>query len=341
MPLPTGPVLCVDDEPANLALLRETLKDEYPLVFATSGVEGLRAVEKHRPSLILLDVQLPDIDGYSVCRRLKADQRTAEIPVIFVTVLSSEFDEQAGFDAGGVDYIPKPAVPAIVRARVRTHLSLVRASRLEESYRDAIYMLAVAGHYNDPGTGVHIWRMAAYSGVLAEALGWTAERCRLIELAASMHDTGKIGIPSAILSKQGPLDADEWAIMKTHSEIGHEILCRSQGAVFQLAAEIALYHHERWDGRGYPRGLAGEAIPEAARIVAIADVFDALSMDRPYKQRWPVERIVNALREGAGSHFDPDLIRVFLGSMDRILEIKQRWDRDGDGSVFGWLAARG
>ncbi|WKJ91369.1 response regulator [Methylomonas montana] len=214
-----GPILCADDEPYNLGILRMALKEEHSLVFARSGQETLQAVDKHNPALILLDVQMPDMDGYEVCRRLKSNNRTQDIPVIFVTGMTQEVDERAGFDVGAVDYIAKPVSVPIVQARVRTHLSLVRVDKLEKSYHDAVHMLGKAGHYNDTDTGAHIWRMAAYSRSLAEAIGWGRERCSLLELAAPMHDTGKIGIPDAVLKKPGKLDAEEWTIMKTHTSI--------------------------------------------------------------------------------------------------------------------------
>jgi putative two-component system response regulator len=240
-----GPILCVDDEPVNLGVLRQALKDEFSLAFASSGAEALMAVKKHRPALVLIDVQMPEMDGYEVCRQLKGSPESEHIPVIFVTSLAEEVDEKAGFDAGGVDYITKPISAPIVRARVRTHLSLVRATTLEDSYRSAIYMLAEAGHYNDTDTGVHVWRMAAYSRALAEAVGWPADRCALLELAAPMHDTGKIGMPDAVLKKPGKLDPAEWEIMRSHARIGYDILRKSNAPVFQLAAEIALNHHEK------------------------------------------------------------------------------------------------
>jgi putative two-component system response regulator len=335
------PILCVDDEPANLGILRQALKDSYPLVFARNGIEALVAVAKHRPAVILLDVQMPDMDGYEVCRRLKRDKVTEGIPVIFVTRRSDELDETAGFDAGGVDYIAKPISAPIVRARVRIHVSLVRAEALENSYRAAVHMLGEAGHYNDTDTGAHIWRMAAYSRALAAASGWDEEACALLELASAMHDTGKIGIPDAILKKPGALDAEEWAIMKTHTGIGHSILAKGEGALFRLAAEIALHHHEHWDGSGYPVGLAGEAIPESARVVAVADVFDALSTKRPYKEAWPLQRVLATIRESAGSHLDPRLVAHFLAIEPRILDIKARWDEEGaDAGQDGGLRAR-
>lgn len=325
--MPHQPILCVDDEPNNLGLIRQVLQDEYRLVFARSGGEALQAVSKHEPSLILLDVDMPDIDGYTVARMLKAEQKTEHIPVIFVTSLDTEVDERIGFASGGVDYITKPVSPYILRARVRTHLSLVRASALNRSYRDAIQMLGVAGHYNDSDTGTHIWRMAAYARALAEAVGWPSERAELLEQAAPMHDTGKIGIPDAVLKKPGKLDDDEWEIMRTHPRIGYEILSQSKAPLFQLAAQIALCHHERWDGSGYPAGLAGEDIPESARIVAVADVFDALTTKRPYKEPWPVERAMETLRDSAGSHLDARLVTAFQDILPTILALKEHWDR--------------
>ena len=320
------PILIVDDEPENLAAMRQILSAEHRLVFARTGAEALAAAVKHKPALILLDIQMPDMDGYTVCRALKADPRTEAIPIIFVSGLSEVGDETAGFEVGAVDYITKPVSPAIVSARVRTHLSLVRVSRLEQSYREAIYMLGEAGHYNDNDTGVHIWRMAAYSDALATACGWNDNDRHLMDLAAPMHDTGKLGIPNAILRKPGKLDVAEWEIMKTHSRIGHDILAKSEVPLFQMAAEIALHHHEWWDGSGYPDGLAGTAIPEPALIVAIADVFDALTMNRPYKEAWPVERALEAMKAESGSHFDPRLLDIFISIFPQIIDIKVKWN---------------
>jgi putative two-component system response regulator len=280
---------------------------------------------KHRPALILLDISMPHMDGFALCKALKADPRTEPIQVIFVTSLADAGTEADGFEVGAVDYIVKPVTPAIVMARVKAHLSLVRLSQLEASYRDAISMLGDAGHYNDNDTGAHIWRMAAFARELAAACGWSAEDCRMMELAAPMHDTGKIGIPRHILTKPAKLDAAEWVVMKTHSRIGHDILARSTAPVFHLAAEIALGHHEKWDGSGYPYGIAGQAIPESARIVAIADVFDALTMKRPYKEEWPYAQVMQTITQSAGLHFDPKMTQRFVDIQPRILEIQQHW----------------
>nr|WP_305891378.1 HD domain-containing phosphohydrolase [Methylomonas sp. SURF-1] len=323
--MPHNPILIVDDEPTNLAVLRSILEPDHRLVFATSGEQALVAVAKHKPSLILLDIQMPGLNGYQVCEILKADPASEAIPVIFVTSLSDRGNEEAGFAAGCVDYLSKPVVPSLVKARVKTHLSLVRSSRLERSYRDAISMLGEAGHFNDTDTGVHIWRMAAYAKALAQRVSWDCADAELLECAATMHDTGKIGVPDAILRKPGPLSGEEWVVMRRHCRIGHDILSKSDAPIFKLAAEVALSHHERWDGKGYPQGIAAGAIPEAARIVMVADVFDALTMRRPYKEPWPVERAFETIAADSGSHFDPDIARCFLGMQDSILQIRDEW----------------
>ncbi len=285
-------ILIVDDEPNNLKLLQQILKGRYQLIFAPDGEKALVAADSHHPDLILLDIMMPGMNGYETCKALKKNPQTEHIPVIFVTAMGELDDEAQGFDAGAVDYIQKPVSGPIVLRRVHTHLSLVRAKDLEALAKDAIEMLGEAGHFNDTDTGEHIWRMAAYSSAIARQAGWSEYQSKLLELAATMHDTGKIGIPDEILKAPRKLSSEEWDVMQTHAQIGYDILSRCQNSIFQMAAEIALGHHEKWNGKGYPRGLHGEDIPESARIVAIADVFDALTMKRPYKEAWPVERAV-------------------------------------------------
>ena len=326
-------ILIVDDEPGNLAIMRNILDNDYHLVFARDGKGALAAVLKYQPAMVLLDIGLPDIDGYDLCRQIKKIDTLHDIQIIFVTGYTDITHETAGFEAGSVDYIVKPVSPSVVRARVRAHLSLVRATALEQSHHDAISMLAHAGHYNDTDTGAHIWRMAAYAGALAKAYGWDADSRNQLELAAPMHDTGKLGVPQALLRKPGPLDAQEWVIMKTHPQIGYTILSKSKGPLFQLAAEIALRHHEKWDGSGYPDGLTGKNIPESARIVALADVFDALSMKRPYKEPWPIEKIVEYVRAGAGTHFDPELVQIFLAILPQLYEIQRHWEDKAESEI--------
>ena len=320
-------ILIVDDEPINLAAMEAVLTNDYRLYFAKDGTAALSAALRFQPSLILLDVQMPCINGYTVCRQLKADPRTEAIPVIFVTGLTDAGHEEEGFACGGVDYIAKPISSPLLKARIKTHLSLVRASVLDRSYRDAIHMLGEAGHYNDTDTGVHIWRMGEYSGIIAAAYGLDAEQCALIELAAPMHDTGKIGVPNAILKKPGKLNPEEWVQMQQHCQMGHDILAKSDAPVFQLAAEVALHHHEHWDGNGYPHQLRGEAIPVPARIVALADVFDALTSKRPYKEAWPIDSAIATVRAQAGSHFDPQVVQAFEAALPKIEQVSARWAR--------------
>lgn len=320
-------VLVVDDEPNNLKVLQQILKDYFQLIFAINGEKALAAAKEHHPDIILLDIMMPDMDGYQVCQHLKADPLTASIPVIFVTAMGEQEDEARGFDVGAVDYIQKPVSAPIVLCRVQTHLSLVRVDELDKLVHAAIKMLGEAGHYNDTCTGEHIWRMAAYSAALARAADWTPAQVSMIELAAATHDTGKIGIPHAILKAGHSLNADEWEIMKTHAQIGYDILSKADNPVFKMAADIARYHHEKWDGSGYPLGLAGEAIPEAARIVAIADVFDALTTKRPYKEPWTLDDTLQTMRQNAGSHLDPHLFDRFLQIMPEILSIRATWGK--------------
>jgi len=320
-------ILLVDDEPNNLKLLQQILKDYYQLIFAPNGEKALEAASQHHPDLILLDIMMPGLNGYQVCEQLKANPITEDIPIIFVTAMGQQDDETKGFDVGAVDYIQKPVSGPIVLRRVKTHLSLVRAKELEITQREAIFMLGEAGHYNDSDTGVHIWRMAAYSRIIAEAAGWSKAMAKRLELAAPMHDTGKIGTLDSVLKAPRKLTAEEWEHMKQHAETGYEILNQGTSPLFKLAAEVARYHHERWDGSGYPKGLSGDAIPESARIVAIADVFDALTMKRPYKEPWSIEESLNEVKKGAGTHFDPRLIELLDGVLPKMLEIKEQWDK--------------
>ena len=318
-------LLLVDDEPTNLQVLRHVLQADYRLLFATDGARALQVAREQLPQLILLDIMMPGMDGYAVCRALKADPATAGIPVIFITALNDSQDETAGFDVGGVDYLTKPVSPPVVRARVRTHLSLVRMEELRETRLQIVQRLGRAAEYKDNETGMHVIRMSHFSQLLALAAGCSPAWAEDLLNAAPMHDVGKIGIPDAVLRKPGPLDADEWATMRRHPEIGAEIIGEHPSGVLQLAREIALAHHEKWDGSGYPRGLAGEAIPLSARIVAIADVFDALTTRRPYKEPWPVQEAMNHIAAQAGKHFDPALVALFAPLLPQLLEIRARW----------------
>ncbi|CAN7580945.1 response regulator [Pseudoduganella sp. LjRoot289] len=318
-------ILVVDDEAGNLQLLRHILQDHYRLLFAKDAARGLELARQERPSLILMDVMMPGMTGYEACRVLKADPSTAAIPVIFATALNDPDDEVTGFEAGAVDYITKPLSPPIVRARVRTHLSLVRVDELKETRLQIVQRLGLAAEYKDNETGLHVIRMSHYARVLGQAAGLGEAATEDLLHAAPMHDVGKIGIPDRILQKPGALDKDEWKIMQSHATIGADIIGEHGHGMLALARNIALTHHEKWDGSGYPQGLAGEDIPLEGRIVAIADVFDALTSARPYKAAWPVEDAVQYLRQQRGLHFDPELVDLFLARLPAIVEIKERW----------------
>ena len=319
-------VLVVDDTPENLTLMGALLRDHFMVKVANNGEKALKiAMSDTPPDLVLLDIMMPNMDGYAVCCALKADAATASIPVIFITALNDSQDETAGFDVGAVDYLTKPVSPPVVRARVRTHLSLVRMDELRETRLQIVQRLGRAAEYKDNETGMHVIRMSHFSKLLALAAGHSPAWAEDLLNAAPMHDVGKIGIPDAVLRKPGPLDADEWATMRRPPEIGAEIIGEHPSGVLQLAREIALAHHEKWDGSGYPRGLAGEAIPLSARIVAIADVFDALTTRRPYKEPWPVQEAMNHIAAQAGKHFDPALVALFAPLLPQLLEIRARW----------------
>ncbi|WP_323016952.1 two-component system response regulator [Castellaniella sp.] len=321
-------LLLVDDEPTNLQVLRHTLQADYRLLFAKDGPAALALLQTDRPDLILLDIMMPGMSGYDVCAILKNDAGTQSIPIIFVTALNDAADEHKGLELGAVDYITKPFSPPIVQARVRTHLSLVQATEVRETRLQIIRCLGAAAEYRDNETGLHIVRMSHYAWRLAREIGYSDEAADELLHAAPMHDVGKIGIPDSVLLKPGKLDPAEWAIMRQHPAIGARIIGDHPSGLLRLAATIALRHHEKWDGSGYPDGLAGEAIPLAARIVALADVFDALTSVRPYKSAWSVDDAMHYIREQSGRHFDPALIEAFERCLPDILVFKARWADD-------------
>ncbi|MFV0283553.1 MAG: HD domain-containing phosphohydrolase [Castellaniella sp.] len=326
-------LLLVDDEPVNLQVLRHGLQAQYRLLFAKDGPTALAVAQRERPDLILLDVMLPGMSGHEVCETLKRGSDTHAIPVIYVTALGQAEDELRGLELGAVDYIAKPFDLSVVRARIRTHLSLVRAEELLETSLRLVRALGAAAEYRDNGTGRHVVRMSHYSWRLACEAGYSEDAARELQNAAVMHDVGKIGIPDAVLLKPGRLDAMEQTIMRRHAEIGARIIGEHSSSLLSLAAEIALRHHEKWDGSGYPDGLAGEAIPRAARVIAVVDVFDALTSSRPYKPAWSVEEAVAHIRQESGRHFDPALVDAFLRCLPDILEFRARWSDEPEASA--------
>ncbi|MCL1065281.1 two-component system response regulator [Shewanella olleyana] len=334
-------ILVVDDTPENIDVLTGVLKSEYQIKIAKNGELALKIAQSISLDLILLDIMMPGIDGFEVCRQLKHDERTRHIPVIFVTAKISADDELKGLELGAADYITKPFNPPIVQRRVTTQLALSNQNKLlatkvqqktaeiAQNQLNVIRRLGRAAEYKDNETGMHVIRMSYYTHVLALAAGVNEADAEVLMNAAPMHDVGKIGISDAILKKPGKLDFEEFEEMKKHCEIGAEILGDKDSELMTIAQEVALTHHEKWDGSGYPNGLSGENIPLYGRIVAIADVFDALTSERPYKKAWTVEDAIALIEREAGSHFDPKLVPLFIDKLDEILEIKAKFkDKD-------------
>jgi putative two-component system response regulator len=340
-------VLVVDDTPDNIDVLSGVLKDEFRVKAAVNGERALKIAQTSpQPDMILLDVMMPGMDGYEVCQALKANPVTSRIPVIFVTAKNQQEDETRGLALGAVDYITKPISPAIVLARVHTHLNLYdqnlalerkvadRTRELRDTRYEVIRRLGRAAEFKDNETGMHVVRMSHFARLIAERLGAAPEWVELVFNASPMHDIGKIGIPDRVLLKPGKLDAEEWAIMQQHPVIGADILGDHDSPLLEMARTIALYHHEKWDGTGYPEGLAGMAIPLEARIVAIADVFDAVTSERPYKRAWAIGDAVKLIQDGAGTHFDPDLVSIFEAVLPEILQIRDRYADDPTLATF-------
>ncbi|MCU0821898.1 MAG: two-component system response regulator [Spirochaetes bacterium] len=337
-------ILIVDDIKSNIDLLMSLLKNEYIFSYATSGMGAIESLKSRPADLILLDIMMPEMDGYKICKMLKSDENTIDIPVIFITALSESEDKTLGFRLGAVDYITKPFDIEEVKARIETHLNLKKAreelqnqrailemkvrERTKELYDtrlEIVYRLGRAAEYRDNDTGMHIKRMSMYCVRLGRAIGLSDEECDLILHASPMHDVGKIGIPDSILLKPGPLTKVEWERMKAHTTIGGEILSGHDSPQLKMAESIALTHHEKWDGTGYPKGLKGENIPLEGRISCICDVFDALVSVRPYKKSWPVNDAVEEIKKGGGTQFEPMLVDKFVNIIDEFVDIKNKF----------------
>ena len=360
MPPETPPViLIVDDAAENLLVLSDLLRPQYKVLAATNGEGCLRVAHGPlRPELILLDVMMPGMDGYEVLTRLRDDPLTADIPVIFLTALATIGDEERGLRLGAADYITKPISPAIVLARVRTQLQVKQAADLlknqnislereiarrmaenDLTQQVSIRALAHLAETRDPETGNHILRTQAYVQHLAQTLRrhprfaamLNDQYINLLGRSAPLHDIGKVGISDHILLKPGKLNAEEWAIMQTHAQLGSEAIERAEADIempldfLSLAKEIARWHHEKWDGSGYPDGLSGEAIPLSARLMALADVFDALISPRVYKPPMSFAEARSIIHEGRGKHFDPDIVDAFIADFSAYCAIAERY----------------
>lgn len=351
-------ILIIDDERFHLNVIVDLLDSEYKIVVAKGAQKGLEMAKSDPlPDLILLDVLMPEMDGYDVCKKLKANTKTRHIPVIYLTVKGDVADEAHGFGLGAVDYITKPFSPPIVRARVKTHLSLSRAlwkleqqnEHLEERIAErtleisrtqdvAIYCLASLAETRDNETGNHLHRTQRYIKALAEHLKnhprfktvLSDEAIELMFKSAPLHDIGKVGVPDRILLKPGKLDKAEWQEMKKHALYGKEAISRAEQELgstsfLAYACEIAFTHHEKWDGSGYPRGLKGDEIPVSGRLMAISDVYDALISKRVYKAAFPHKKATKIIHEGRGSHFDPDMVDAFIALEQDFIAIAERF----------------
>jgi putative two-component system response regulator len=334
-------ILVADDSPQNIELLSRVLGQEYRIKVATSGEKALKiAYSDEPPDLILLDIMMPDLSGLEVCQRIKANPDRRCIPIIFVTAMTTVEDESLGLAMGAVDYISKPISPPLVQARVRTHLALYDQSRelermvaqrtaeLVATRQQIIRRLGRAAEYKDNETGNHVVRMSHIARLVAQQAGLGPEAVQLIFQTAAMHDLGKIGVPDRILLKPGPLSPEEWVLMRQHAQIGADIIGRHDNELLATARAIALTHHEKWDGTGYPQGLKGEQIPLYGRIVAIADVFDALMTRRPYKEPFPASESLAIMAAQKGSHFDPMLLECFFQQQFEILKVMELYSDD-------------
>ncbi len=350
--------LIVDDESMNLKVLEGLLKGlGHQAVPANSGKEAMSLLDESI-DIVLLDVMMPDMDGFEVAAAIRERKEFRELPIVMVTALSSKSDRLKAVEAGANDFITKPLDKTELRVRATSLLRMkeardevkryqhdleemvrVRTEALElafenlrelqqatqEAHLDTVRRLAIAAEYRDEDTARHIERMSRFSALLAEKYGLAPEEVETVRHAAPMHDVGKIGIPDAILLKPAKLDKDEWETMKSHTTIGGRILDESDSELLQAGRVIALSHHEKWDGSGYPNGLSGEDIPLYGRICAVADVFDALTTVRPYKEAFSVEKTLDIMKEGRGSHFEPKVFDLFMENMDAVLEIKERF----------------
>ncbi len=348
-------ILVADDQPQNIELLEAHLVPQgYEIVAAANGEEALAKLSSDPIDLILLDVMMPGIDGFEVTRRVRQDNTHRLLPIILVTALRETEDRVKGIEAGCDDFISKPVDKSELLARVRSLLKVKAYNDLMSNYRkeleaevarrteelnyalervkvaslETIYRLSVASEFKDVDTGAHIKRMSSYAAAVARSMGLDERTVETILYAAPMHDLGKIGIPDSILLKPAKLDLVQWEIIKQHAVIGAKILSGSEAEFIKLGETIALYHHEKWDGSGYPNHLKGTQIPIAGRIAAIADVFDALTSKRPYKEPFAVEEAMAIIREGRGTHFDPEVVDAFFAIEDEIIAIKKKYDED-------------
>ncbi|NQZ80306.1 MAG: two-component system response regulator [Colwellia sp.] len=328
-------ILVVDDNPTNIQLIAQVLKiKNYHIAYATSGAKALSSLKENDFDLVLLDVMMPGLNGYETCKEIKKQPKHEHLPIIFLTAKTDDESIIAGFDCGGVDYVAKPFNQRELLARIETHLKLKDyednleykvlqlTHEIEATQREVVFTMGAIGETRSKETGNHVKRVAKYSYLFAIKSGLSESEAQLLKESSPMHDIGKVGIPDSILNKPGKLTADEWQVMMTHAQIGYDMLKMSERPILKAAATVAIMHHEKYDGSGYPNGLAGEAIHIYGRITAISDVFDALGSARCYKEAWPDQDIFNLMKEERGKHFDPQLIDIFFENLDEFLSIR-------------------
>lgn len=344
--LKSAQILIVDDQPSNVLLMEKMLQaDGYSNVHSTTDPrQAVRLYAEHPFDLVLLDLNMPHLDGFGVMQQIKALEPEGYVPVLVLTAQPDLKTRVRALETGARDFLTKPFDRLEVLTRIRNMLEvrlmhqqildqnrlleqkvMERTRELADTRFEVIRRLGRAAEYRDNETGLHIIRMSKYSQLLAQAAGMDEQQIELLLNASPMHDIGKIGIPDNILLKPGKLDENEWAIMKTHPAIGAEILSGHSSELMGMASQIALTHHEKWDGSGYPNGLKGDEIPLVGRMVAICDVFDALTTARPYKNAWPVDEAISYISDNSGKHFDPGLVRLCPDILPAILEVRERY----------------
>jgi putative two-component system response regulator len=355
-PAPSHTILVVDDEPHNRQLLLAMLTSfGWQVELAASGCEALASLHSGI-DLVLLDLMMPGLDGFEVARIIRSNPTVADLPILMVTALSGKEERLRAVEAGANDFLAKPVDYTELRVRVTSLLKVkaaqdavkrqqaelenlveqrtaalraalherVQAQHLaHECQLETIRRLALAAEFRDKDSAFHLRRVSGYTALLARLLGLPDEEAHCLRHASTLHDVGKIAIPQSILLKPGKLDSEEWCVMQQHTLIGAQMLATSHSKYLRAGEVIALTHHEKWNGTGYPQGLAGEEIPLSGRICAVADVFDALTSERPYKEAFDVEAACELLQNGKGTHFDPSLVELFLANLDEVLQVRQ------------------
>jgi putative two-component system response regulator len=348
-------ILIIDDQPVNVLLLEKMLEDaHYKFIHSTTDSrKALKLYSEFKPDLVLLDLNMPHLSGFQVMAQLQELEKESYIPILILTAQIDKDVRLRALQEGAKDYLCKPFDVTEVLCRIHNLLEVrllhnqicIQNKFLDQKVRDrteelnktrleVVNRLGRAGEYRDNETGMHVVRMSKISEKLAEKVGMSKDECELVLHSSPMHDIGKIGIPDSILLKPGKLNPEEWEIMKSHVEIGAKILSGNESKLIQMAKLIALQHHEKFDGSGYPGALKGENISQVARIVAIADVFDALTSERPYKKSWPLEKVMCFFNEQSGKHFDPYLVNQFKGIISEVLEIKEKYSDVGDSNLY-------